>query len=230
LSGVLAVHVSAARRASLAGARVGLLINTKQNARPFLEEVGRLLVAEHLGFLYVNEEIVARAAAKGGLDAADVADEERRKSLGTRVLNAIAQGGGETWAMGGSVPLGAGDEASSDDIRALIRETIEQTAARGNAVIVAHAASHAIGPGPAILRVLVTASPDTRAIRVADAEGLDEAQAARAVQDSDAGRADYLKRFYEVAEELPTHYDLVFNTDSLSIEQAAELISQAASD
>lgn len=37
----------AARRPSLAGARVGLLINTKQNARPFLEHVGRLLVEEH---------------------------------------------------------------------------------------------------------------------------------------------------------------------------------------
>jgi hypothetical protein len=37
----------AARRDSLAGARVGLLINTKQNARPFLEEVGRLLREEH---------------------------------------------------------------------------------------------------------------------------------------------------------------------------------------
>ena len=33
----------ARRPASLNGARVGLLINTKQNARPFLEEVGRLL-------------------------------------------------------------------------------------------------------------------------------------------------------------------------------------------
>jgi hypothetical protein len=33
----------APRPASLAGKRVGLLINTKQNARPFLEEVGRLL-------------------------------------------------------------------------------------------------------------------------------------------------------------------------------------------
>ena len=33
----------ATRRASLSGARVGLLINTKTNARPFLEEVGRLL-------------------------------------------------------------------------------------------------------------------------------------------------------------------------------------------
>jgi len=37
----------AARRPSLAGARVGLLINTKQNARPFLLEVGRLLHEEH---------------------------------------------------------------------------------------------------------------------------------------------------------------------------------------
>jgi hypothetical protein len=33
----------AARPASLRGKRVGLLINTKQNARPFLEELGRLL-------------------------------------------------------------------------------------------------------------------------------------------------------------------------------------------
>ena len=33
----------APRRASLQGKRVGLLINTKRNARPFLEEVGRLL-------------------------------------------------------------------------------------------------------------------------------------------------------------------------------------------
>jgi hypothetical protein len=38
----------APRRASLTGARVGLLINTKTNARPFIEEVGRLL-AERYG-------------------------------------------------------------------------------------------------------------------------------------------------------------------------------------
>jgi cytidylate kinase len=191
------------------------------------EEVGRL-VAERLGFLYVDEEIVARAAARGGVQAAEVASEERRKSLAARVLEAIAQGG-DAWAIGGSVPLGAGEELSSDDIRVLIRETIEQTAARGNAVIVAHAASHAVRPGPTVLRVLVTASSDTRATRVAGAEGLDQAQAARAVKDSDAGRADYLKRFYDIGEELPTHYDLVFNTDTLSVERAAELISRAAS-
>jgi cytidylate kinase len=141
----------------------------------------------------------------------------------------MARGGGDAWAFGGSVPLRSGEELNNDDIQALIRETIEQTAARGNAVIVAHAASHAISPGPAVLRVLVTASPHTRAARVSDAEGLDQADTARALKDSDAGRADYLKRFYDVGEELPTHYDLVFNTDSLSIERVAELVAEAAS-
>jgi len=37
----------APRRASLTGARVGLLINTKTNARPFLDEVGRLLTERY---------------------------------------------------------------------------------------------------------------------------------------------------------------------------------------
>ena len=191
------------------------------------EEVGRL-VAERLGFLYVNEEIVARAAAKGGVDAADVADEERRKSLAARALNAIAQGGGEAWTLGAVGPLSSREELDSDDIRSLIRETIEQTASRGKAVIVAHAASYAIGHGDGVLRVLVTASPETRTTRVAEAEGLDQAGAARALKESDAGRADYLKRFYDVREESPTHYDLVLNTDALSIQQAADLIARGA--
>ena len=37
----------AARRPDLRGATVGLLVNTKQNARPFLEEVGRLLTEKY---------------------------------------------------------------------------------------------------------------------------------------------------------------------------------------
>ena len=192
------------------------------------EEVGRL-VAERLGFLYVDEDIVAGAAARGRIDPGDVADEERRKSLAIRLLEAMAHGGGEAWAVGGSAPLLAGEELGTDEVRALIRETIEQTAARGNVVIVAHAASWALPAGPKILRVLVTASPGTRAQRLSGAEGLDEKQAARAVKDADAGRRDYLKRFYEVGEELPTHYDVVVNTDVLSPEQTADIVSRAAS-
>jgi len=189
------------------------------------EEVGRL-VADRLGFVYVDEEIVARAAARGGIDPADVADEERRKSLLERVLTGLGQGGSEAWA--GFASPGVGERAS-DDVRAFILEAIEQTAARGQAVIVAHAASYTLGHGTDALRVLVTASPDTRAARLVSAKGLEQAEGARTVNDSDAGRADYLKRFYGISQESPTHYDLVVNTDAVSVEQAAELISMAAS-
>jgi cytidylate kinase len=94
---------------------------------------------------------------------------------------------------------------------------------------VSHAASHAVAPGPQAVRVLVTASPETRATRVSGAEAIDQADAARAVRDSDKNRRDYLKRFYDLDEELPTHYDLVVNTDVLTAEHAADLVAQAAS-
>jgi cytidylate kinase len=183
------------------------------------EEVGRL-VAERLGFLYIDDEIVTRAAAKGGIGPDEIADAERRKSLVARVLDAWAQGGGEGWVVGGAGMLDLGQVLGSEDLRALIRETIEQTAARGNVVIVAHAASQVVPRGPEALRVLVTASPATRAERLGD-------EGARTVKDEDAARRDYLKRFYGVDEESPTHYDLVINTDVISVERA-EMIVLAA--
>ena len=191
------------------------------------EEVGRL-VAGGLGFLFVDDEIVAQAAAGGGIRPEEVADAERRKSLAARLVEALGQGG-EAWAVshGSSPSLDAG---RSDEIRALIRETIAQTATRGRVVIVAHGASHVVPRGPEALCVLVTASPTTRARRVADAHGLDDAAAMREVKRQDAARRDYLRRFYDIDEELPTQYDLVVNTDVLSVEDAARLVVQAASD
>jgi cytidylate kinase len=192
------------------------------------EEVGRL-VAERLGFSRADEEIVAEAAASGGLDAGDVASEERRRSLVARLLEAMGQSGAEAWALGATPAYNPNETMGSADLRGLIRSAIEETAARGNVVIVAHAASHALGARPDHLRVLVTGSPGARAARVGESLGLDGKQAERAIKDSDAARRDYLKRFYGVDEESPIQYDLVVNTDVISVDQAAQLIAQAAS-
>jgi cytidylate kinase len=191
------------------------------------DEVGRL-VAERLGFLHLDEEIVARAAARGGISPADVADEERRKSVAARILRLMSEGSSGVAALGGAGPFVLDDGPGSNEIQVLIREAIEQTAARGDVVITAHAASHALEPGARVLRVLVTASPRTRAKRVSEQEGVDIAKAERTVKAADAGRRDYLKRFYDVADELPTHYDLVVNTDGISIEEAAALVANVA--
>lgn len=190
------------------------------------EEIGKQ-VAERLDYLYVDEEIVAGAAAQGGLEPRDIADEERRKSFASRVLEVLAEGGGDAWTLGAGVTA-AMESLRPEDIRALVRETVVQTAARGKVVIVAHAASYAIEPSPSQLRVLVTASPKTRTQRVSAKETLDEAQGLTLVKNSDAGRRHYLKRFYGVDRESPTDYDLVINTDILSPEQSADIISRAA--
>ena len=189
------------------------------------EEVGKL-VAKRLGFTYADEEVVARAAARGGIDAGSVADEESRKSRAARVLEALALTG--DLGLAGVPPAGT-DEVRGPEIRALIRETIEHMAAQGNVVIVAHAASHALPARSDVLRVLITASPDVRAKRVGESKGLDRSGAARAVKKSDAARHDYLRRFYDLKDELPTQYDLVLNTDVLSSDQAVQLIAFAAS-
>src|SRR5207249_8477114 len=113
-------------------------------------------------------------------------------------------------------------------IRAFIREAVVQTAARGNVVIVAHAASFALEPDGHDLRVLVSATPATRAARLREEQGIDGARADREIKSSDAGRRDYLKRFYEVEQELPIHYDRVINTDRRDVELAAQLTTHRA--
>ena len=191
-------------------------------------EVGHL-VAERLGFQYIDEEIIVRAAAKGGLSPGDVADEERRKSMLSRWLQEMGRGAAiESYGLAGAAEL-ASEGTSPDVIRSLISDAIEATAASGDVVIVAHAASRALSGRPDVLRVLVTASPETRAHRFSEVQGVAPKEATKSIKEADAARADYLRRFYGVDAELPTHYDLVVNTDVLSVEQAATLIAQAAS-
>jgi len=73
--------------------------------------------------------------------------------------------------------------------------------------------------------VLVTASPETRVRRLVDDNGFDEKKAIGA---SDAGRAEYLKRFYGIEEERPSHYDLVVNTDRIPVDIWSEFVVNAA--
>jgi cytidylate kinase len=187
-----------------------------------------LLVANRLGYRLIDEDIVMRAAVEAGVEPGVVADVERRKSILEKLVEGLATAGmGTAYAVPAPDLVWVG-ERGGDELRGMIRSVIEDTAAKGSAVIVAHAASLALGKRGDVLRVSVTASPQTRERRLAEALGLDDKEAERTVRRSDAGRADYIKRFYGIGAELPTHYDLVINTDKLAPEDAAQLIIQAA--
>lgn len=184
------------------------------------EDVGRI-VAERLGYRYVDEEIVVRAAEVGGLDPELVADAEQRRSLLRRLVEAMGRSSEVHHSPLGPMP-------DTDEHIRLIRDVVREVAEGGEAVIVAHAASHALAGQDGVLRVLVTASPEARASRIVEEGDAEAERAAAAVRDNDRARADYLRRFYGVESEQPAQYDLVVNTGTLGPERAAELILRAA--
>ena len=159
------------------------------------EDLARI-VAEKLGFRYVDDEIVVRAAELAGVPAEVIAESERS--------DAAAQ------------------------YAPLVEQVIRETADQGDVVIVAHGASIPLAGRPDVLRVLVTASAATRAGWLADKDDVESEAAHEAIQESDRERARFLERFYDVKEELPTHYDVIINTETLTIGRAARVVMQAA--
>jgi cytidylate kinase len=192
------------------------------------EQLGPI-VARELGFQLVNEQVVAQAAREAGVTAEIVADVERRKSVLGRLLDGLTEVGPAGAAgFSGFAAIAEDPGPRRDALRGLIRSALWESAERGNAVIVAHAASFALAERTDVLRVLISASPQTRARRLAEAQDIGEAEAEKLVARGDANRADYLKRFYGIPTELPTHYDIALNTDRVAPEDAAAVILSAA--
>jgi len=193
------------------------------------ETVGHL-VAERLGIRYIDDEIIQLAAEKAKVDPALVERAEHRVPILTRLIDAL--GGPIEWS---EPPEGYYNAAinvlsrpTSEALRSLIRAAIVEIADRGSAVIVAHAASFALVSRADVLRVLVTAPFAARVERLAELKLIERPEAEALVRESDKERQLYLRRFYDVSEESPTHYDVVVNTDRLDLGQAVQVVLSAA--
>lgn len=182
--------------------------------------------ADALGLRVIDEDIVTRAALEAGVDREVVAGVEQRRSKLERLLEGLGSSGmGTGYTVADAAVL---MQPASDDLRGLIKSVIEETVAKGGVMIVSHAASLALAAREDVLRVFVTGSPEVRGERLAAALNVDADEAKRTIKRVDANRADYIKRFYGIGSEQPSHYDLVINTDRLAPEKAAELIVAAA--
>ena len=182
------------------------------------EAIGRMIAGD-FGMRYVDNEIIDQAAALAGVTDKDIAqvEVETRKGLIERILESFAPAG-----------VGADVQATQPvstlpGYEQIIKDVIRRTANEGNVVIVAHGAAIALAGTEGLLRVLVTASPKTRMDRLM-ALGRGKTTALRLIEESDASRAEFLQRFYQLEDESPTNYDLVVNTDRLSADEAAALI------
>ena len=116
------------------------------------DEVARA-VADQLGFRYVDDEIVVRAAEAAGVSPETIEKTEHTPSLVGRVMDALS-----------TVPIMADAGVAvvmpaypTVNYHKMIERVIRQTASEGNVVIVAHGASIPLAGEAGVLRVLVTA-------------------------------------------------------------------------
>ncbi len=184
------------------------------------EEVARA-VADELGFRYVDREIIQWAAQKAGVSPGTIEKVEQSPSLIDRILKHLGNASSEFGAYH------APAFPPTQEYESIIGQVLKATAAIGDVVIFAHAAGIPLTGSDGLLRVLVTGSPKNRATRHATRTNQDQTKAAKAIEESDRERQSYLERFYGVQRELPSHYDLVLNTDNLPPATAAELIVNA---
>jgi cytidylate kinase len=179
-------------------------------------------IADELGFRYVDSEIIDRAAVLAGASREQIAAIEDRRGLVDRIISGIRGSTVPGSRDAGSSRPGPGSGGrASHTYEELIVDVIRETAAMEFVVIVAHGAAIPLATVPGVFRVFVTASTATRVARVAAERGIPEAEVRDTVDESDKARADFFRRFYQLHEELPTHYDVVINTDVLAPDAAA---------
>ncbi|HOW68153.1 MAG TPA: cytidylate kinase-like family protein, partial [Verrucomicrobiota bacterium] len=107
-------------------------------------------------------------------------------------------------------------------------ETILHLAEAGHAIIVGRGANVIIGFRPGAYHVRLVGSVEKRLENLQEYYQFSPRKAREYLQRTDRGRRWYLKKQFGKNIEDPLLYHLVLNMDAISIEQAAEIIGEAA--
>ena len=162
-------------------------------------------LARSLGYEFADREIIAKAAERYGESVMDLQHASEEKPT--------------LW------------ERFSDSTRhyvSCIEATILEMAARDEAVLVGHGAAIILREIPHVLRVRVGASESARTARAQHQQGLAGADAAlKLVREVDGERAARIRFLYHVDVDDPLLYDLVIDTDRVSVVDGVRIIRTA---
>src|SRR5437899_2017403 len=180
------------------------------------------LVAAALDWTVIDNEFVDEVARRAGLAPEEVAErDERAPGLLERLARTLAVGSPELFMTAPAVPRVEPDEAA---IVKMTERVIAEAAAHGRAVLVGRGAQALLAQRPDALHVYVVASKPWRMQLAVRRLGADPATAERVVDDTDRQRDQYVKTYYGRQRQDLGNYDLVVNTERLSVEGAAQLI------
>jgi len=192
-------------------------------------EVGKH-VAENLQTDYVDREIIARVAAQLQREEQEVLRKEMvPSSLLARIVEAL--GHSDSFGEGFEGAYLRISEMPLDDARYLqaLRSVVRELARSQRIVILGRGGQFILKDYPDVLHVLIVAPLQLRANRVMKSLNLDPQAAEREVARSDNSIREFMKKYFRSEPKDPEHYDLVINTEHLSLQAAASIVVDALS-
>ena len=110
----------------------------------------------------------------------------------------------------------------------LTAETISHLAEQGNVILIGRGANLVTSQLQHVFHVRLVGSLETRVAHIQEIRGVGKKEALELVRKEDSGRRRYLKKYFHRELDDPLLYDVVVNTDSMSYEDAACIIGEAA--
>ena len=184
------------------------------------------MVAEELGYSFVDEEIIQLVAQKAKTSANWI--EFVEKEAGGRLLNFIKE-----LVPQSSISLVLDDKLGylDEEIHVdLIQEIITRIAEEGNAVIIGRGSQYILSDHKDALHVLLVAQRNDRVNFLEKNYDLSPKEAERVVKRQIKRRKHLYKKFGEEDYDHPLIYDLMINTSKQSLEKGLQLIRMLLQD
>jgi len=167
------------------------------------DEIAARLASE-LGFTLVDQALLVRLMQEHGLSKAEFDElDEERHGLGGQSLDAA--------------------RVHVD----LLPTLIADLAAKEDLVVLGRGGQFIFRGFPGALHVRVVAGAKQRIRRLMEERDIDEQSAATLVRESDEARRAFIQYHYGDDWDAPVHYDLILNTDRLSVEAATQIVRLA---
>ncbi|MDD2707685.1 MAG: cytidylate kinase-like family protein [Verrucomicrobiae bacterium] len=106
-----------------------------------------------------------------------------------------------------------------------LEETILKLADRGNVILVGRASNVITAKLPGGVHVRLVGSVEKRLERLRTSEGFTGEEAAPFLRKEDRARARFVRTYFNADIQEPLEYDLVINTDRMSVEESALMIA-----
>ncbi|NUQ91755.1 MAG: cytidylate kinase-like family protein [Gemmatimonadaceae bacterium] len=182
-------------------------------------------IARELGWDLLDNALVDEIADRLGVSHEDVeAREERLPSLAERLAAALSLTAPEMLITGEHQIA----DLTEERIVAVTQRVVEEAAARDHVVLVGRGAQCMLASRSDALHVFCYAPPAALTARAAARLGVPQAEAARAVEQTNRDREQYVKRHWNRAWRGIENYHLCCNTDWLGIEGTIRLVVEAA--